>query len=251
MNIYDFNFSDTVKLVNAFSFSIFGRVLFDYSDFEKNTLPICIHFLLSEAISKFCFDADNAEINVKAREIISKIPELKRILRIDAESIFLHDPAAGSVSEVIMCYPGFYAIFCHRVAHEIYNSGFPILARFICEHAHSLTGIDIHPGAKIGEGFSIDHGTGIVIGETAVIGRNVKIYQGVTIGAKSFPKNSDGSFNRDVKRHPTVMDGCIIYACATILGADTVIGEGAVIGANVRVTSSVAPGTVIYYEKKG
>ena len=210
-----------------------------------------MHYILSETITKTMPDMDRERVNEKTRHIISKIPELKRVLKTDAESIFLHDPAAGSISEVVMCYPGFYATFCYRIAHEIYLAEIPLLARFICEYAHSLTGIDIHPGAQIGERFSIDHGTGIVIGETAVIGNGVCIYQGVTIGAKSFPKNSDGSFNKSMKRHPTVMDDCVIYACATILGADTVIGRGSVIGANVRIASSVPEGSTVCYEKKG
>jgi len=160
---------------------------------------------------------------------------------LDAEAAYKGDPAARNIDEVILAYPGFYAIFVHRVAHEFRKLGLDLMARIMSEYAHSKTGIDIHPGATIGESFFIDHGTGVVIGETTEIGKNAKIYQGVTLGALSFPKDHDGNIIKGQKRHPTIEDNVTIYAGATILGGNTVIGEGAVIGGNVWITESVPP----------
>lgn len=155
------------------------------------------------------------------------------------------DPAAGSTDEIILCYPGFLAIFVYRLAHILYLHGIPLLPRMMSEYAHSKTGIDIHPGAKIASPFFIDHGTGVVIGETAEIGRYVKIYQGVTLGAKSIA----GRDTSQGKRHPTIGDRCIIYAGATILGGDTVIGNDCIIGGNVWLTHSVPRGTTVIYKE--
>ncbi len=193
---------------------------------------------LSSALLPFSKNAD-----VKANEILDYVLKLRDVLREDAESIFLSDPSAHSTEEIMVCYPGFFAMFCHRIASAIYRADAPILARMISEYAHMLTGIDIHPGAVIGRGFAIDHGTGIVIGESAYIGNNVRLYHGVTLGALSFPTDSNGKILRGVKRHPSVMDNCTIYAGATILGGDTVIGEGSVIGAGCYVDCSLPPGT--------
>jgi serine O-acetyltransferase len=150
----------------------------------------------------------------------------------------------------MLCYPGFYAITVYRIAHLLYELDIPYLPRMMSEIAHSETGVDIHPGAIIGNRFCIDHGTGVVIGETARIGDGVKIYQGVTIGAKSFATDSDGRLIRGIKRHPDIGNGCIIYANATILGGDTVIGDNSVIGGNVWLTHSVPSGSKIYYNEK-
>lgn len=163
----------------------------------------------------------------------------------DVEAIYEGDPAAQSTDEVIRTYPGFYAMAAHRMAHILYEEEVRLIPRIISEHAHSKTGIDIHPGASIGENFCIDHGTGIVIGETTQIGDNVKIYQGVTLGALSV-KKSDAS----VKRHPTIEDGVVLYAGASILGGDTVIGKNSVIGGNVWLTKSVPAESTIYYTAK-
>ncbi|HOA90416.1 MAG: serine O-acetyltransferase EpsC [Bacillota bacterium] len=182
-----------------------------------------------------------AESREKALAIICQLPEIKRLLDLDAEAAYKGDPAARNIDEVILAYPGFYAIFVHRVAHEFRKLGLDLMARIMSEYAHSKTGIDIHPGATIGESFFIDHGTGVVIGETTEIGKNVKIYQGVTLGALSFPKDHDGNIIKGQKRHPTIEDNVTIYAGATILGGNTVIGEGAVIGGNVWITESVPP----------
>lgn len=174
-----------------------------------------------------------------------KIQILHQLLEEDLSAVFEFDPAAKSRDEVLLSYPGFFAIFVHRVAHEFWKAGVPLLPRMLSEYAHGKTGIDIHPGARIGRRFFIDHGTGIVIGETAEIGDNVKIYQGVTLGALSVSK-ADAA----IKRHPTVGNDVTIYANATILGAHTVIGDGAVIGGNVWLTRSVPPGAMVYHKSE-
>jgi serine O-acetyltransferase len=169
-----------------------------------------------------------------------KIPELARILDLDAEAALRGDPAAYSREEVIITYPGFYAVCVYRLAHALYELKVPLIPRLISEYAHMKTGIDIHPGATIQDSFFIDHGTGVVIGETAMIGRNVKIYQGVTLGALSVKKKL-----QSLKRHPTIEDDVVVYANATILGGNTVIGKGSVIGGNTWIIESVAPGSVV------
>ncbi len=185
-----------------------------------------------------------------AYEIISLIPEIKIKLLKDVQAIYEGDPAARSPEEVILSYPGFYAISIYRLAHEFYVRDIPYIARLMTEFAHEKTGIDIHAGATIGEYFCIDHGTGIVVGETATIGNWVKLYQGVTLGAKSFELDEHGNPVKGTKRHPDIGNGCIIYANATILGGKTRIGDGTVIGGNVWLTHSVEPGTTVYYGKE-
>lgn len=184
-----------------------------------------------------------------AWEIMSKIPSVKAGLLCDAIAIYEGDPAARSVEEIILCYPGFIAVMIYRIAHLLYQRNIPYLPRMMTEHAHRMTGIDIHPGARIGDRLCIDHGTGIVIGETAEIGDGVKIYQGVTVGAKSFESDSSGRLIKGGKRHPTIGNNCIIYAGATILGGDTVIGDGCTIGGNVWLTHSVPSGSRVYYNE--
>jgi serine O-acetyltransferase len=174
------------------------------------------------------------------------LPELRRTLNSDVLAAYDGDPAAKSVEEVVFSYPAIEAITAHRVAHVLYLEQLPMIPRIISEYAHSKTGIDIHPGAQIGERFFIDHGTGVVIGETSVIGRNVKIYQGVTLGALSIPRGGD--VPRGGKRHPTIEDDVTIYSGATILGGETVIGAGSVIGGNVWLVHSVPPRSKITYE---
>jgi serine O-acetyltransferase len=176
-----------------------------------------------------------------AKKFIEKIPIINNLLWADAEAIYTGDPAAESIDEVILAYPGFMAITIYRIAHELYILEVPIIPRILTEYAHQLTGIDIHPGADIETPFFIDHGTGVVIGETTKIGKNVKIYQGVTLGALSVEK----SF-ANVKRHPTIEDEVIIYAQAVILGGDTVIGTKSIIGGNAWVTRSVPPNSFVY-----
>jgi serine O-acetyltransferase len=185
----------------------------------------------------------------KTVEFLRALPELRMLLEEDAQAAFEGDPAAKSYHEIIFCYPGLEAVSVYRLAHQLLLTGVPLVPRMMTEYAHSKTGIDIHPGARIGTGFFIDHGTGVVIGETCDIGRNVKLYQGVTLGALSFPRDSAGNIIRGMKRHPTLEDEVVVYANATILGGDTVIGRGAVIGSNVWLTHGVAPGTVVSLEK--
>lgn len=177
-----------------------------------------------------------------AHSFTAALPDLYARIRLDADAIVAGDPAAESVDEVVTAYPGFLAIATHRIAHEIHRQGVPILPRLLSEVAHGRTGIDIHPGASIGRSFCIDHGTGIVIGETAIIGDQVKIYQGVTLGALSVAKNAAGT-----KRHPTIEDRVVLYANATVLGGDTVVGHDSVVGGNVWLTNSVSPYSLVYH----
>ncbi len=174
-------------------------------------------------------------------KLIDEIPEFRRLSLTDAKAALDGDPAARSMEEVILSYPGLEALLVHRIAHFLHDHGVPIIPRMMSEHIHGKTGIDIHPGAKIGEECFIDHGTGVVIGETSILGRQVKIYQGVTLGALSVKKKM-----ADKKRHPTIEDNVTIYAGATILGGDTVIGRGSVIGGNTWITESVPPESKIY-----
>lgn len=180
---------------------------------------------------------------------LARLPALRRLLLLDLTASMDGDPAARSYAEIIFAYPGFEAITIQRIAHELWNLQVPLLPRIMTELGHSKTGIDIHPGAQIGESFFVDHGTGVVIGETAEIGRNVKIYQGVTLGALSFAKDERGRLVRGTKRHPTLCDNVVVYAGATILGGGTVIGEGAIIGGNTWVVESVAPGERVLYTR--
>ncbi|MBX5476043.1 MAG: serine acetyltransferase [Clostridia bacterium] len=180
-----------------------------------------------------------------ARAFTDSLPELRATLMEDAQAAYDGDPAARSLDEIILAYPGFFAITIYRVAHRLLELGVPLLPRMLTEYAHSRTGIDIHPGAEIGRHFFIDHGTGVVIGETARIGDRVKIYQGVTLGALSFPKDERGKVVRNTKRHPTIEDDVTIYAGATILGGRTVIGRGSEIGGNVWLIESVPPGSKV------
>ncbi len=176
-------------------------------------------------------------------KFMKRIPEIREYLDTDIEALYMGDPAAESKDAIIICYPGLFAISVQRYAHVLYQLGVPILPRVMTEHAHSRTGIDINPGATIGKYFFIDHGTGVVVGETTIIGQRVKIYQGVTLGALS---TRGGRGLIDKKRHPTIEDNVTIYSGASILGGNTVIGKGSVIGGNVFLTKSVAPGTRVY-----
>jgi len=184
----------------------------------------------------------------EATKFLAKIPRLRKMLELDVEAAFHGDPAAKSPEEIIFSYPGLHAITIYRIAHELYVQKIPLLPRIMTEYAHSTTGIDIHPGAKIGKSFFIDHGTGVVIGETTEIGNNVRLYQGVTLGALSVP---EASRLRGKKRHPTIHDNVVIYSGATVLGGKTVIGKGATIGGNVWITRSVPAGTTVTLEPAG
>lgn len=177
--------------------------------------------------------------------LLNELDNIRILLDSDINAAYKGDPAAKSTCEIMLSYPAFEAISIYRLAHVMYLNKAYTLARMMSEYAHKISGIDIHPGASIGKSFFIDHGTGVVIGETCVIGNNVKIYQGVTLGAKSFPEEDDGSLIKGIKRHPNIEDNVIIYANATILGGDTIIGEGSVIGGNVWLTESVKKGSHI------
>jgi serine O-acetyltransferase len=199
---------------------------------------------LEKDVAMLMPQADAQEV---VRKFVERLDFVRRTVDTDVQAAYEGDPAAMSPMEVVMAYPGVYAVTVHRLAHELYRLGVPVIPRIMSEIAHSKTGIDIHPGATIGERFFIDHGTGVVIGETTVIGRNVKIYQGVTLGALSFDKDPvTGALVKGIKRHPNVEDDVVIYAGATILGGKTVIGRGSEIGGNVWLKDSVPPNSRVY-----
>ncbi|MBT8769105.1 serine O-acetyltransferase EpsC [Metapseudomonas boanensis] len=218
-----------------------------------HTLDMALNALAGEVRRELSYaarqnGASGEDIASQAIEIVkgfaATLPKLRVLLDTDVLAAFQGDPAARSVDEVLICYPGVHAVIHHRLAHYFYKAGLPLLARMIAEIAHSATGIDIHPGAQIGKSFFIDHGTGVVIGETAIIGERVRIYQAVTLGAKRFPADEDGNLQKGQPRHPIVEDDVVIYAGATILGRIT-IGKGSTIGGNVWLTRSVPPGSNI------
>lgn len=214
------------------------------------TLDKALHALVSQVRLELCHSVRHSHLgphdvdaraNLIVHEFAQALPGIRRLLDSDVLAAFHGDPAAHSVDEVLLCYPGVAAIIHHRLAHTLYELGATMLARLISELAHSETGIDIHPGATIGSGFFIDHGTGVVIGETATIGERVRIYQAVTLGAKRFPTDGNGHLKKGLPRHPHIEDDVVIYAGATVLGRVT-IGRGATIGGNLWITHDVAPG---------
>ena len=202
----------------------------------------------SSAASDASVEALRLKAETMAADFIANLPELRTVLHTDVEAMYLGDPAAVSYEEVIYCYPAIKAIINYRIAHQLYVQGVPVIPRMISEMAHSETGIDIHPGATIGKYFAIDHGTGVVIGATAIIGENVKIYQGVTLGAKSFTLDENNNPVKGIPRHPIIGDNVVIYSNATILGRIT-IGSNAVIGGNIWVTTDVAEGEKLIQAK--
>lgn len=210
------------------------------------------HNLLTDQIlAGLCFadgddviSATRADAQAKADAIVRRLPELRRLLAADVEAAYNGDPAAENYGEIISCYPVIKCLTNYRLAHELFILGVPLIPRILTEMAHSETGIDIHPGATIGHHFTIDHGTGVVIGATCIIGNNVKLYQGVTLGAKSFPLDENGNPIKGVPRHPILEDDVIVYSNASVLGRIT-IGKGTVIGGNIWVTESTKPGEVI------
>jgi serine O-acetyltransferase len=218
----------------------------------ETTLQRAAHGLGDQMRRAFCFGCDTRdparcpECDERADGLtdafLARLPEVRRVLSTDVTAAYEGDPAATSPAETILCYPGVYALACQRLAHELYLLRVPLLPRLITEHAHSETGVDIHPGAQIGERFFIDHGTGVVIGETTVIGNGVRLYQGVTLGALNFPLDAEGHPVKGIPRHPIVEDDVVIYGGATVLGRIT-IGRGSVIGGNVWLTESVPPGS--------
>lgn len=213
----------------------------DNNDFEIQSqlkkLEIQLQLLLHPVLH------NEAYCNEQTAIFFNTVPSLYTKLLLDASAIFEADPAAKNIDEVLIAYPGFFSIAAHRIAHQLYQQKIPLLPRIISEYAHSKTGIDIHPAATIGESFSIDHGTGIVIGETAIIGNNVKIFQGVTLGALSVQKEKATE-----KRHPSIEDNVVIYSGATILGGETIVGHDSVIGGNVWLTKPVQPFSIVYQQ---
>jgi serine O-acetyltransferase len=223
-------------------------------EYYVGSLVDALHDKLTEQIARalrhdMCEDAPHVDFEALAQqktvELLRRLPELRQVLELDVQAAYEGDPAAKSHYEIVFCYPGLEAITVYRLAHELVTLGVPLIPRIMTEAAHSKTGIDIHPGAVIGPGFFIDHGTGVVIGETCQLGKNVKLYQGVTLGALSFPRDGQGQLVRGKKRHPTLEDDVVVYANATILGGETVIGHHAVIGSNVWLTKSVEPYAVV------
>jgi len=222
----------------------FGNVRSRFVETEKRTWELMRAY---DALTS-CFipvSKDHEEASERALKVMDSLPEILKVLKTDIQAGYEGDPAAKSTDEVILTYPAFKAITIYRVAHKIYELGIPLIARYMTEYAHRLTGIDIHPGAKIGRYFFIDHGTGVVIGETTTIGEHVKLYQHVTLGAKSFEVGEDGTLVKGIKRHPDIGDRVVIYAGATILGGDTVIGNDCVIGGSVWLTHSVPAGETV------
>jgi serine O-acetyltransferase len=198
----------------------------------------------TESLCSHCLDTGQRE----SLRFLEKIPAVRSLVAGDVVAAYRGDPAAKTYDEIVFCYPGLYAVAVQRLAHELHSQGIPLLPRMMTEQAHGRTGIDIHPGAVVGREFFIDHGTGVVIGETCIIGDRVTLYQGVTLGALSFPRDESGDLVRGTKRHPTIEDDVVIYSGATILGGGTTIGKGSVIGGNVWITESVPPGTKVTVE---
>lgn len=214
-----------------------------------------LDYLFGELSREIAFSLGNdfsereERVHQEIEVFFSKLPMVREMLEDDVQAAFDGDPAAKSLDEIIFSYPCLVAISIYRLAHELFEQGIPLIPRMMTEYAHSITGIDIHPGARIGRSFFIDHGTGVVIGETCEIGSNVKLYQGVTLGALSFPKDERGKIIRGIKRHPTIEDDVTIYAGATILGGQTIIGKGSVVGGNVWLTHSIPPYTKVTIEE--
>ena len=232
---------EVIAFLSAAIFSLFPYI----SESGGDVIPAGrLYSMLLSLLSDICIP----DLEKLSFDIVSELPSVKERLIKDALAIYNGDPAAVSPIEVVSCYPGFLAIAVQRIAHLFYARSIPIAPRIMTEYAHGKTGIDIHPGARIGESFSIDHGTGVVIGETAEIGNNVKIYQGVTVGAKSFEMDEGGRPIKGKKRHHTIGNNCIIYAGATILGGNTVIGDGCIVGGNVWLTHSLPPGQKVYFD---
>lgn len=230
----------TMKFYVGFALDEATRLLW-----EQVRLGYC--FSCSEVDQQECLEHE-AEYREITNQFIAALPHVRHMLSLDAQAAFRGDPAAMSTGEVIFCYPSMTAITHHRMAHEFYKLGVPLIPRIISEMAHSATGIDIHPGATIGERFFIDHGTGTVIGETTIIGNNVRLYQGVTLGARSFEVDQSGNLRKGIPRHPIIEDDVVIYSGATILGRITV-GKGSQIGGNVWLTESVPPESRIVQHK--
>lgn len=248
------NRKEVIKVIKDLQSLLFPNY-FKHSEGSENVLSqtellLNIYSRLASQIEGAC-QFNGTAMTCTPQEIcdkfINELPKVKTLLIKDIEAIYEGDPAARCHEEVLICYPGFYAISIYRIAHVLYELKVPLIPRIMTEYAHEKTGVDIHAGATIGEYFFIDHGTGIVIGETTTIGNRVKIYQGVTLGAKSFKVDENGNPVKNIKRHPDIGNNVVIYANATILGGDTKIGDNCIIGGNTWLTSSVEEGKTIYY----
>ncbi len=240
--------------------NIFSTEICSKSEIHKHVTSyikqagILLDCMIAEVLVNACDKRQRGVGCDKCREDATKftvkylagLPQIAEILNTDIAAAYSGDPAAVSAEEILLAYPGFDAVSIHRLAHPFYLMGIPLLARIMAQYAHSKTGIDIHPGAQIDEYFFIDHGTGVVIGETCSIGKHVKIYQGVTLGAKSFPLDEKGNPIKGIKRHPNIEDNVIIYAGATVLGGDTTVGHNSIIGGNVWLTQSTDPYSTVY-----
>lgn len=233
-----------------------GNVLYHVGDLidrlhDKLTTQIARALRHDAGATEMCSEDRDFEAlgQAKAVQFLEQLPELRKSLALDVQAAYDGDPAVRSVDEIIFCYPGLEAITIYRLAHQLYQLDIPFIPRMMTEWAHSRTGIDIHPGATIGHHFFIDHGTGVVIGQTCEIGNHVKLYQGVTLGALSFATDADGQLVRGTKRHPTLEDRVVIYANATVLGGNTIVGHDSVIGSSVWLTRSVDPHTTVLLEK--
>ena len=242
-----------VKLISALRRALYPEI-FGAELTDRRFLATAISANLSEAamllhelICAVIPDADEDEAGRLVCAFIGSISDTAELLKTDVRAAYDGDPAARSEEEIMLAYPSFEAVSIYRLAHSLYELKVPLLPRMMTEYAHQLTGIDIHPGAKIGKWFFIDHGTGVVIGETCVIGERVKLYQGVTLGARSFELDDNGNPVKGIKRHPNIGNRVVIYAGATILGGETVIGDDCVIGGNVWITRSVPAGSFVYY----
>lgn len=253
---------EIIELMRAIAFpGYFGKsnIILHSLEYPMGANVQQMHELLIDQImAGLCFSDDNgnsslAEIRTKAEEIadevICRLPDIQSVLATDVEAAYNGDPAADNYGEIISCYPVIRVLTNYRLAHELHVLGVPLIPRILTEMAHSETGIDIHPGAQIGHHFTIDHGTGVVIGATCIIGNNVKLYQGVTLGAKSFPLDENGNPIKGIPRHPILEDDVIVYSNATVLGRIT-IGKGTIIGGNIWVTESTKPGEHIVQAKK-
>ena len=232
--------SQTERFTDLMIDALFPRFAFDRTTRESRLLQAI--GVLETCLSHI---ASSPPLETVAPLLLESLPEVRRQLQTDLVAAYQGDPAAKSIDEVILCYPAFTAISTYRLAHILYREGVPLLPRMMTEYAHRLTGIDIHPGATIGDSFFIDHGTGVVIGETTTIGCNVKLYQHVTLGAKSFEVGAAGSLVKGIKRHPDIGDRVVIYAGATILGGETQIGNDCIIGGSVWLTHSVPAGKMV------
>lgn len=247
-NRMSFNRFPDKKLAEDFADGLFHLLFASHEGKYHSAADLLKQYnFLKDNFSALVFELLKNErlVNDHAQKFFDNIPRIYEELLLDAEAILHFDPAAQSIEEVLVAYPGFYATAIHRLAHQLHIQGITILPRLLSEYAHSKTGIDIHPGARIGKSFFIDHGTGIVIGETSIIGDNVKIYQGVTLGALNVAKE-----NASMKRHPTIEDNVVIYSGATILGGSTIIGHDSIIGGNVWLTYSVLPYSVVYHKSE-